>query len=397
MTPTQAPPAKPEDTAIPVLQTPPPAEAPAAAVAAPPPPPTPGKGSKRGAIVVLVLIVASLGWHFVADRLTPYTSQARIQAFVVPVAAEVSGTVLKVHVKNNDEVKPGQPLFDIDPTNYRITLERSRSDYESVRLSVTGSNANVEAAKASVQSAKAGYVYAQQDADRLEQIYKEDPGALSLRRVQNAQANRIKAQSLVAASEADLLRAIAAAGDAGEKNAQLASARAAIEKAELDLKRTRVLAPSAGSVTDLQTDVGRFASVGAAAMTLIANQDLWISADMTENNLGNIKPGAQVAIVLDVLPGEVLKGRVRSVGTGISPGKPAQPGALPEVQNSRDWLRQAQRFPVAVEFDPADRERLRGVRIGGQADVLVYTGDNPVMNFLGRIFIGMMSYLSYLY
>jgi len=397
MTPTQAPPAKPEDTAIPVLQTPPPAEAPAAAVAAPPPPPAPGKGSKRGAIVVLVLIVASLGWHFVADRLTPYTSQARIQAFVVPVAAEVSGTVLKVHVKNNDEVKPGQPLFDIDPTNYRITLERSRSDYESVRLSVTGSNANVEAAKASVQSAKAGYVYAQQDADRLEQIYKEDPGALSLRRVQNAQANRIKAQSLVAASEADLLRAIAAAGDAGEKNAQLASARAAIEKAELDLKRTRVLAPSAGSVTDLQTDVGRFASVGAAAMTLIANQDLWISADMTENNLGNIKPGAQVAIVLDVLPGEVLKGRVRSVGTGISPGKPAQPGALPEVQNSRDWLRQAQRFPVAVEFDPADRERLRGVRIGGQADVLVYTGDNPVMNFLGRIFIGMMSYLSYLY
>ena len=397
MTPTQAPPAKPEDTAIPVLQTPPPAEAPAAAVAAPPPPPAPGKGSKRGAIVVLVLIVASLAWHFVADRLTPYTSQARIQAFVVPVAAEVSGTVLKVHVKNNDEVKPGQPLFDIDPTNYRITLERSRSDYESVRLSVTGSNANVEAAKASVQSAKAGYVYAQQDADRLEQIYKEDPGALSLRRVQNAQANRIKAQSLVAASEADLLRAIAAAGDAGEKNAQLASARAAIEKAELDLKRTRVLAPSAGSVTDLQTDVGRFASVGAAAMTLIANQDLWISADMTENNLGNIKPGAQVAIVLDVLPGEVLKGRVRSVGTGISPGKPAQPGALPEVQNSRDWLRQAQRFPVAVEFDPADRERLRGVRIGGQADVLVYTGDNPVMNFLGRIFIGMMSYLSYLY
>ena len=398
MTTTQAPPHKPEDTPIPVPQTPPPVEAPAVAVAAPPPPPpTPGKGSKRGAIIVMVLILASLVWHFVADRLTPYTSQARIQAFVVPVAPEVSGTVLKVHVKNNDEVKPGQPLFDIDPTNYRIALQRSTSDYESVRLSVTGSNASVEAAKASVQSAKAGYVYAQQDADRLEQIYKEDPGALSLRRVQNAQANRVKARSQQAAAEADLLRAIAAAGDQGDKNAQLASARAAVEKAELDLKRTQVLAPSAGSVTDLQTDAGRFAQAGAAAMTLIANQDLWISADMTENNLGNIKPGATVAIVLDVMPGEILKGRVRSVGTGISPGKPAQPGALPEVQNSRDWLRQAQRFPVAVEFDPADRERLRGVRIGGQADVLVYTGDNPVMNFLGRIFIGLMSYLSYLY
>ena len=75
-----------------------------------------GQGKPRcGAIIVLVLIVASLAWYFVSDRLTPYTSQARVQAFVVPVAAEVSGKVLKVHVKNNDDVQPGQPLFDIDP------------------------------------------------------------------------------------------------------------------------------------------------------------------------------------------------------------------------------------------------------------------------------------------
>ncbi len=132
-------------------------------------------------------------------------------------------------------------------------------------------------------------------------------------------------------------------------------------------------------------------------MTLMAMHDLWISADMTENNLGNMKPGDEVAIVLDVMPGEVLKGRVRSVGTGISPGSEAQPGTLPQVQNSRDWLRQAQRFPVAVEFDPSERERLRGVRIGGQADVLVYTGDHSFMNWLAGFFIKVMSYVSYLY
>ena len=214
---------------------------------------------------------------------------------------------------------------------------------------------------------------------------------------QSAQANRVKAQSQEKAAEADLRRAQETAGERGEKNAQLLSARAAIEKAELDLKRTQVVAPAGGSVTDLRTDVGQFAQAGAPAMTLIAIHDLWISADMTENNLGNIKPGDKVAIVLDVMPGEVLKGRVRSVGTGISPGKPAQPGTLPEVENSRDWLRQAQRFPVAVEFDPSERERLRGVRIGGQADVLVYTGDHPVMNWLAAVFIRLMSYFSYLY
>ena len=361
------------------------------------PPPKPGKGSRLGAIIVLILIVASLTWYFVSDRLTPYTSQARVQAFVVAVAPEVSGKVLKVYVKNNDEVQPGQRLFDIDPTQYKIALQRSRSDYESVRLSVGASNAAVEAAKAALQSAIASNVYAQQDATRLEQIYKEDPGALSLRRVQNAQATRITARSQVEAAKADLRRAQETAGESGEKNAQLMSARAAIEKAELDLERTEVNAPAGGSVTDLRTDVGQYAQAGVAAMTLIAIHDLWISADMTENNLGNVKPGNEVAIVLDVMPGEVMKGRVRSVGTGISPGKQAQPGALPEVQNSRDWLRQSQRFPVAVEFDPSERERLGGVRIGGQADVLVYTGDYPVMNWLARVFIGLMSYFSYLY
>jgi multidrug resistance efflux pump len=362
-----------------------------------PPPSKPGKGTRRGAIIVLILIVASLAWYFVSDRLTPYTSQARVQAFVVPVAPEVSGIVLKVYVKNNDEVQPGQRLFDIDPTQYRIALQRSRSDYESVRLSVNASNAAVSAARASVQAAAASRVYAEQDATRLEQIFAEDPGALSVRRVQSAQANRLAAQSQERKAEADLRRAQETAGASGEKNAQLLSARAAVEKAELDLKRTQIVAPARGSVTDLRTDVGNFAQAGAPAMTLIAIHDLWISADMTENNLGNIKPGDPVAVVLDVMPGEVLKGRVRSVGTGISPGKQAQPGALPEIENSRDWLRQAQRFPVAVEFDSSERERVRGVRIGGQADVLVYTGDYVLMNWLAGVFIKVMSYFSYLY
>jgi multidrug resistance efflux pump len=361
------------------------------------PPSAPGKGSRLGAIIVLMLIVASLAWYFVSDRLTPYTSQARIQAFVVPVAAEVSGTVLKVHVKNNDEVQPGRRLFDIDPTEYRIALERSRSDYESVRLSVNASTAAVEAARASLQAAVANHVYAEQDATRLEEIHAEDPGALSVRRVQSAQASRIAAQSQEKKAEADLRKAQETAGESGEKNAQLLSARAAIEKAELDLKRTQVVAPARGSVTDLRTDVGQFAQAGAPAMTLIAMHDLWISADMTENNLGNVKPGDKVAIVLDVMPGEVLKGRVRSVGTGVGPEKQPQPGTLPAVENSRDWLRQSQRFPVAVEFDPSERERLRGARIGGQADVLIYTGDHPVMNWFAGVFISLMSYFSYLY
>ncbi len=83
-------------------------------------------------------------------------------------------------------------------------------------------------------------------------------------------------------------------------------------------------------------------------MTLIAVNDVWISADMTENNLGHIDPGDKVAIVLDVMPGSVLEGRVGSVGGGVSSGQTSPPGTLPTVENSRDCLRQAQRIPVAI-------------------------------------------------
>jgi multidrug resistance efflux pump len=379
------------------------ADAEADANAAPAPVPSadasaaPGKGSRRGLMIVLALIVASLAWYFVADRLTPYTSQARVQAFVVPVAAEVSGVVLKVHVRNNDEVQRGQPLFDIDPAQYRIALQRSRSDYETARRQVNAAQSAVEAARAALQVAKANHVYAGQDAARLEQIFKQDPGALSIRRVQSAQTTRATTRSQELAAQAELRHAEEAAGDSGPNNAQLVSARSAVEKAELDLRRTQVLAPSRGLVTDLRTDVGQFLQAGAPAMTLIAVHDLWISADMTENNLGNIEPGDEVAIVLDVMPGKVWKGRVRSVGSGVGSGQPPQAGTLPKIDNSRDWLRQAQRFPVAVEFDPAEREQLRRVQVGGQADVLVYTSDHGLMNWLGAAFIHLMSYLSYVY
>lgn len=357
----------------------------------------PGAGTRTGAIVIALLILVSLLLYFIGDRLTPYTTQARIQAFVVPVAAEVSGKFAKVHIRNNDEVQPGQPLFDIDPKPYEIALQRARADYASVRSSVAASAAGVDAARAGLKAALAQKELTERDAARQEHLYKEDPGAISVRRLEGAQSTRDEARAKATRAEADLRKAQEAAGEPGDENTQLQSARSAIEKAELDLARTRVVAPARGVVTDLRTDVGHFAQPGAPVMTLIAMHDLWISADLTENNLGNVDPGDEVAIALDILPGEVLKGRVRSIGGGVSGGNPPPPGTLPQVQNNRDWLRQAQRIPVTIEFDPSETPRLRTARIGGQAEVLVYSDDNPVMNMFGALYIRIMSWLSYLY
>jgi multidrug resistance efflux pump len=135
-------------------------------------------------------------------------------------------------------------------------------------------------------------------------------------------------------------------------------------------------------------------------MTLIAIHDMWISADMTENNLGRVRPGTPVAVVLDALPGEIFEGRVRSVGYGVSVGQTPAPGTLPTVQNSRDWLRPAQRFPVIIEFSDEAMKVLRdsrAVRAGGQAEVMAFPTQNNPLNPLGRLFVWLMSWLSYAY
>ncbi|MGX6569775.1 HlyD family secretion protein [Cupriavidus necator] len=367
------------------------------AAPAPSAPPPAADPARKGVRWVLLLIVISLTWYLFADRLTPYTQQARVQAFVVPVAAEVSGRVTKVHVRNNQDVAAGTVLFEVDPQHYKIAVDRARADLESTRRQIGASTAGIESAQASLRAARANELKARQDRDRLERLYSDDPGTISLRRLEVARASLEQAVSQVAAAKAEVQRAREQQGGSEEENAKLRSAATALEKAELDLANTQVRARAAGLVTDLRTDAGQYAAAGNPVMTLIAIHDLWISAEMTENNLGRVEPGTPVAIVLDALPGRIFEGRVRSVGYGVNVGPSTPPGSLPTVQNSRDWLRPAQRFPVVVEIAQGELASMRGIRVGGQAEVMAFPTQGNPLNPLGRVFLYLMSWLSYVY
>jgi len=350
---------------------------------------------------VLILIVVSLVWYLLADRFTPYTQQARLQAYVVPVAAEVAGQIKRVAVGNNQEVRQGDVLFELDQAQYRIALARAEADLDTVRRQIGASTAGIDSAQAALVAAQANERKARQDAERLKRLIDEDPGTVSVRRLEGAQATRDQAISQVAAARAEVQRAREQQGGAEADNAQLRSAAANVEKARLDLARTVVRADANGLITDLRTDlrtdVGHYVGAGSPMMTLITIHDVWISADMTENNLGRLRPGAPVLVVLDALPGTVLKGQVRSIGYGVSVGQPAPPGSLPTVQNSRDWLRSAQRFPVIVELDRDQLADKSGLRVGGQAEVMALPSEGNPLNLLGRVFMWLMSWLSYAY
>ena len=359
--------------------------------------PAADKSVQRGTLGLLLLIGFSLVWYLFADRYSPYSSQARVQAFVVPVAPEVAGRIVRVLVKNNQQVQAGQPLFELDDSQYRIALVKARSDYDTALNSVNAASAGVANAEANLRVARAGLLKASQDASRQEKLYQEDPGAISVRRLEIARATLEESRGRVEAAQAQVRQAREQEGGPLDSNAKLLSAKQAVEKAELDMQHAVLRAPGRGLVTDLRTDAGQFAPAGTPLLTLIAVHDLWISADMTENNLSQIQPGNPVEIVLDALPGQVFKGRVRSIGRGVSSGESTQ-GGLPTIQNDGDWLRQSQRFPVAIEFEAhALKDVVSRARVGGQADVIVYTGDNFILNTLSRGYIRLMSWLSFAY
>lgn len=348
---------------------------------------------RKWTLYVLGACLVLIAWHLVADRYTPYTSQARVHALVVPIASEVSGTVTDVYVSNNQFVKAGEELFSIDRERYMLTVQTAEADLQSARQATGSAAASVVSAEASVGSAIAGMIRSKKDFDRLSRIKEEDPGAISVRRLEQAQASLSVTEQQVAGARANLQKAIQDLGETGDENVRVLQAQAALEQALLNLERTTVRAPTDGLLTDVRVDRGNFASAGAPQMTFIAIHNIWVQADFTENNLGHIAPNDSVQISFDALPGQVFNGKVRSSGFGVAVGTTAL-GSLPTVDNNRQWLRDAQRFPIVVDIAG---EKTNGIRVGSQASVIVYTGDSWILNSIGWLQIRIGSILSYAY
>ncbi len=351
---------------------------------------------RKWTFIILGLCVVLTALYLVADRQTPFTSQARVHAFVVPIAPQVSGNVISVEVQNNHEVKAGQVLIRIDPTDYEIAVAAAEAALQVVQQSIDAGVAGVEAAEANVEAARASRWRSEQDAVRMRRIRDEDPGAISQRRIDQAEASLATATARVAAVSASLESARSALGEIGENNADLQRAQTALDKARVDLERTVLAAPRDGFVTDMRIDQGIFAAAGAPLMTFIATHEVWVRADLTENNLGHVDAGDRVELTFDVQPGKIYKGKIRETGFGVQVDSNAL-GTLPTIDNQRNWLRDAQRFPVLIDVETGEDPQQMGLRVGSQVSVIVYTGNNGLMNFLGRIYIRVVAVMSYAY
>jgi multidrug resistance efflux pump len=341
----------------------------------------------------LYLCAVLFVWYVASDHYTPYSDQARVDGYVVPIVPEVSGPVVEVAVEFNQLVESGQLLLKIDSRDYELAVDAAEAGLERAGQDVGTSTADIASAQARLADAKAQLAIQRVQTDRRLKL--EGLGAASEAEADRARAQLSRDEARLRTAEADLQKAVENLGDDGRNNTGVRTAMAELEKARDDLGATSIYAPSDGGITNVDIGVGQYATAGQPIMTFISASDAWVVANLRENSLGNITVGDEAEIVLDVAPGRIFKGTVASIGYGVETNSRTQLGALPTVSSQSGWLREPQRFPVIVRF--AD-EKSRGLRrAGGQADVVIYTGDNYLLNPLAWLWIRFVGILSFVY
>jgi multidrug resistance efflux pump len=362
-------------------------------IVAAPPPSRHADPLRRWTLVILVICVVLFGWTLVADRLTPYTSDASVRAFVVRIVPEVSGKVVEVAVHDNQIVRTGDLLYRIDPTPFRIAVEGAEAKLAAAGQAVGASTAGVDEAQAQLVQEIAQRDNVREQAARIFELVRV--GVYAKSKGDQARSELDTAEAQVQRAQASLEQARQALGPKGADNPQIREALAALEQARLDLARTTLRAPGDGVVTNLQLNIGQFAAAGQPALTFLDSRLVWLQAFVRENSLEYISPGTRAEVVLDVLPGRVLPARVESLGWGVGEGDVDPTTGLPKThQGTGGWLAPAQRFPVDLAFETADGPP-RGVRYNARASVIFYTGEHPVFDALGWLWIRLIAVLTF--
>lgn len=307
-------------------------------------PEKPAGGRKR-----IILIVVGLGLAFMlftgARRfifnLSHVTSDnAQVDGHVVPILPKVGGFVASVRVQENTPVKAGDVLVSLDDKDYRARLQQTDADL-AVALASVSSPARVGQAEAQVNQAEANAAKTHQDLDRIRPLASQ--GIVSPQQLDAAEAAARSADAGLAAAQAALAGA----------DARVAAARAARDQAALQLSYAQVVAPVSGVVSRKNVEVGQLVQPGEPLMSVVPMDDIWITANLKETEVADVKPGDPVDITADAYGGKHFTGKVES----ISPATGARFSLLPPDNATGNFTKVVQRVPVRIAVpqstDPA--------------------------------------------
>ena len=349
-----------------------------------------------------VIVLAALGmiaYKYHDYMKYPWTRDGLVRAQVVQIVPRVSGPLVRVPIQNNQLVKKGDLLFEIDPSTFQATVNLARAQLDNMRdivkslaEQVDGLKRNVEQRQAEISQAKfevegsaaeaenariifgrakelrAAGVNSQRDVDNKSTAYQ-----VALAQLSEARAKVSQMTAALAQAKDDLARGLADLGAPGEDNPRLRRAAADLEIAQLNLDFTKVWAPTDGYVTNLQLRVGDSAVANQPMLAVIDANSFYVQAFFRETFVGNFQKGDRAVVTLMSYPDTPLEGSVDSIGWGIA----QQNGStgfeqLPSVKPTFEWIRLAQRIPVMVRIGKVpDNIKLRA---GTTASVVVITG-----------------------
>ena len=338
------------------------------------PAPTPPNWRARGILAVIVIAALAFGgklWyhgtHFVE------TENAYVAGHVHPVSSRIGGVVTRVLVEDNQAVKAGDVIAELDPADQRVKVDQIEAQIASAQQQVIQADAQVaqvraqaSAAAAQVAQAQALLVRANQDAARFGQLYTSTMKAVSKAEVDAANASRAGAAADVAARRGNAEAAQAQIGAAGAARdvvkAQIKVLQTQLKDAKQQLAYNNIVAPVAGRLGRRSVEVGARVQPGQQ-LAAIVQEEVWVTANFKETQLAGLQPGQAVKVVIDALPKQPLTGRLDS----FSPASGNQFALLPADNATGNFTKIVQRVPVKIVLRPEDIKALKGRLVPGMS------------------------------
>jgi membrane fusion protein (multidrug efflux system) len=305
-------------------------------------------------LIVLMAVGASAYWYWQHGQTYESTENAYVNAHIVHIAAQVTGQVIALHVDENQSVKSGASLLNIDPAPFKIAVDRAAAQLQQARFQVQRTAASLHDAEALVRQREAELKNAQITDTRTQdllanKLVAKDRADLTETQLKIAEAALDSARARLAAEHANL-------GSSGDNNESIRQAISALEQAQWDLRNCEVLAPVSGDVTNLNVRAGDVVAKNQALFAVIDGSEFWIDANFKETQLAAVRLGSEVEIRIDMYPNKVFHGKVDS----ISGGSGTAFSLLPTQNATGNWVKIAQRVPVKVKvLDPDPKFPLR--------------------------------------
>ncbi len=300
-----------------------------------------------------VLAALVLGWF--VYRLyfaNPRTDDAYVHANTAALAAHVSGQIVRLPIRDNQRVNKGDLLFEVDPRPYKLALDAARTKLNLTEIEIKTLQDTINSAAAQLTERKVAAANAKQYLDRIVPLREHD--FVTDNEVVEARNTLKGAEAGVLSASSELRKAQDALGMLGDVNQRLRAAQEAVEDAQLNSDYCMVRAPFDGYVTNLNISEGQYANIGQPVLTLVDDRNWYVLAYFREDLLDRIRPGMRADVSLLSYPGRRFQGDVEGIGWGLFQENGATVGGLPNVEETLNWVRLNQRFPVRIVLKRGD-------------------------------------------